>query len=76
MQMTSTRHQLDFKPVNHCIRGLFSKCGAGNTLLEHRLCRFAIKSEFSNKCMYYNESMNGHCDCLDAQKEAVTLVED
>jgi hypothetical protein len=71
MQRTSTRHQLNLRPINYCIPGLFSKCGAGATWEEHRLCRFAIKLSFSSKCIYYNESMDGHCDCLDAQKDAI-----
>ncbi len=76
MQMTSTRHQLNLKSINCCIPGLLSKCGAGVTWAEHRVCRFAIKSSFADKCMYYNESTDGHCDCLDAQKDAMTIVED
>ncbi len=33
-----------------------------------------IKSGYVNKCMYFIESINGHCDCLDAQKDAKILV--
>jgi hypothetical protein len=76
MTMTATRHQLSLKPVNYCIPGLLSRCGAGKTWPEHRLCRFAVKSDFANKCMYYNVSMDGHCDCLAAQQDALTIVED
>ena len=72
--MTSTRHQLNLKPINYCRPGLLSKCGAGTTWVEQGACRFAIKSKFANKCMYYNESLDGHCDCLDAQKDALTIV--
>ena len=74
--MTATRHQLNLRPINYCISGLLSKCGAGSKWEEHRLCRFAIKSSFSSKCMYYNEAMDMHCDCLDAQKDAITIEED
>ncbi|UCD78927.1 MAG: hypothetical protein JSW26_26585 [Desulfobacterales bacterium] len=74
--MTSTRYQLNMKPVNYCVPGMLSKCGAGKTWLEHRLCRFAIKSDFVNKCMYYNGFMDEHCDCLDAQRDALTIVDE
>jgi len=72
---SSTRHQLNFESINSCISGLLSKCGAGTTWAEHKVCRFAVVSNFCNKCMYYIGSMDGHCDCLDAQKDAVTIVE-
>jgi hypothetical protein len=74
--MTSNRRQLNLIPLNYCVPGLFSKCGAGTTWGEQRACMFAIKSNLANKCMYYNESMDGHCDCLDAQKDALTIVEE
>jgi hypothetical protein len=73
--MTATRHPLNLRPVNYCKTGLLSKCGAGSKWEDQRVCRFAIKSSFSPKCMYYNESMDGHCDCLDAQKDALIIVE-
>jgi len=72
---SSIRHQINLKPVNYCIPELLSKCGAGETWSEHKICRFAVVSSFANKCMYYIGSMDGHCDCLDAQKDAVTIVE-
>jgi hypothetical protein len=74
--MASTRFQLNMKLINYCKPGLFSKCEAGKTWPEHRLCRFATKSRFSNKCMYYNALMDGHCDCLAAQQDAITIAED
>ncbi len=74
--MTPLRPKLNLKPNNCCIPGILSKCGAGTSWAEHGFCEFAIKSGFANKCMYYNESMDGHCDCLEAQKDAVMIVED
>jgi hypothetical protein len=74
--MTSTQQQNNYKPINYCVPGLLSKCGAGTTWAEQRLCMFAIKSSFANKCMYYNHTMNGHCDSLDAQKDAIKIVRD
>jgi hypothetical protein len=74
--MTTTRNKTNLKPINYCVPGLLSKCGAGTTWAEHKLCRFAVKSTFSNKCMHYIQAMDGHCDCLDAQKDAVIIVEE
>ena len=69
------QNQLNIKPVNHCIAGIFSKCGAGKTWAKQRFCAFAVKSDFSNKCVYYNSSMDGHCDSIDAQKDARKIFE-
>jgi hypothetical protein len=73
---SSIRHQPNLKPCNFCVPGILSKCGAGTTWAEQRLCRFAVKSDFANRCMYYIPSMDGHCDCMDAQKNAQIIVED
>jgi len=70
--MTSTRHKLNLNTFNCCIPGIFFKCAAGVTWAEHVVCRFAIKSSFEDKCMYYNVSTDGNCDCMDAQ---IALVE-
>ncbi len=76
MQMTSsTRHQPNLKSINFCVPGLLSQCGAGTTWAEQQVCRFAIISSFANKCMYYIESLDGHCDNVDAQKDALTIAE-
>ena len=74
--MASAGHHVNLKLKNYCIPGLFSYCIAGATWAEHKLCRFAAKSNFAYKCMYYNELMDGHCDCLDAQSDARTIVND
>jgi hypothetical protein len=73
--MKSTRHELNLQSLNCCIPGLLSKCSAGETWGEHRVCKFAIKSSFAVRCMHYNVSTDGHCDCLAAQTEAMTTVE-
>ena len=72
----AVQNQLNLKSVNHCIPGIFSKCGAGKTWAEQRLCSFAVKSDFANKCMFYIEAIDGHCDCVDAQKDADVIVGD
>ena len=66
----AVQNQLNLKSVNHCIPGLFSKCGAGKTWAKQRLCAYAVKSDFAHKCVYYNSSMDGHCDSIDAQLDA------
>ena len=43
---------------------------AGTTWLRQKRCKVAIKSKISNRCMYYIESIYGHCDCLQAQLES------
>jgi hypothetical protein len=73
---SSLRPQTNLKPVNFCVPGILSKCGAGTTWSGHRHCTFANKSEFSDKCMHYIEAIDGHCDCVNAQKDADTIVED
>jgi hypothetical protein len=70
------RPQPNLRPVNFCIPGILSKCGAGTTWLGHRHCRFAHKSEFSDRCMHYIEAIDGHCDCVNAQRDTDTIVED
>ena len=70
------RHQPNLKPINFCVPGILSKCGAGTTWSGHRHCTFANKSEVSNKCMHYIEAIDGHCDCVGAQKDAEIIVED
>jgi len=73
---SSIRHQPNLKIVNFCVPGILSKCAAGKTWADHRLCRFAVKAEFSNKCIHYVEEIEGHCDCIDAQRDAEIIVED
>ena len=72
----SIKHQPYLKPNNFCVPGILSKCGAGATWTEHRNCAYAKKSKFSNKCIHYIEAIDGHCDCLDAQKDSEMIVED
>jgi len=46
-----------------------SRCSAGNVWEEQRKCKFSEKSTVSNRCMYYIEAIDGHCDCVEAQRE-------
>ena len=67
---------LNLKPANYCMPGILSKCAAGKIWADQRHCSFATKSKFSNKCMHYIEAIDGHCDCMDAQKDADNMFED
>ena len=67
---------LNLASTNFCIPGMLSKCGAGTSWAQQRRCRFAVKSAFGNKCMYYNLAMDGHCDCIDAQQDAVKIFDE
>jgi hypothetical protein len=75
-QQRSNKSQPYLKPNNFCVPGILSKCGAGATWTEHRHCKFAKKSTSSDKCMHYIEAIDGHCDCLDAQKDSEKIIED
>jgi len=55
--------------VNYCVSGLMSRCSAAAVLEDQKRRRFYEKSTISNRCMYYIEAIDGHCDCVDAQKE-------
>jgi hypothetical protein len=67
----STSGNQNVQKINYCITGILSKCSAGASWSEQRFCKFSIKSDYASKCMYYIESIDGHCDCLEAQKEAI-----
>lgn len=55
--------------LNFCVSGLMSRCSAGSVWEDQQRCKFYEKSTISNRCMYYIEAIDGHCDCVDAQKE-------
>ena len=63
----------NLKSINYCIPGILSTCSAGISWTEHRICKFAVKLDHANKCMYFIESLDGHCDCPEAQKDAVSM---
>jgi len=72
----STKYQQDLEKVNYCIPGILSKCSARELWDEQKHCKYASKSDFAHKCMYFIESLDGHCDCYDAQKDAMRIVGD
>lgn len=55
--------------ISYCIPGIMSRCSAGSTWLEQKKCKFAKRSTIRHRCMHYIESINGHCDCVEAQRE-------
>ena len=55
--------------ANYCVAGLMSRCSAGKVWNDQNRCKFAEKSTVSNRCMYYIEAIDGHCDCEEAQRE-------
>lgn len=59
--------------ANYCIPGTMSRCSAGLIWQEQKRCKFAKKSTVSNRCMHYIESIDGHCDCVEAQREFSNL---
>jgi len=55
--------------VNYCIPGIMSRCSAGLIWHEQKKCKFARKSTVGDRCMHYIESIYGHCDSVEAQRE-------
>ena len=55
--------------VNYCIPGIMSRCSAGLIWQEQNKCKFARKSTVGDRCMHYIESIYGHCDSVEAQRE-------
>lgn len=54
--------------VNYCVPGIMSRCSAGLIWQEQKKCKFARKSTVGERCMHYIESINGHCDSVEAQR--------
>lgn len=59
---------------NYCIPGIMSRCSAGTLWENQKKCRFSKKSSVSDRCMHYIVSLDGHCDCVDAQREIRMLL--
>jgi hypothetical protein len=55
--------------ANYCVAGLMSRCGAGTVWNEQKRCKYAEKSTVRNRCMHFIEAIDGHCDCVEAQRE-------
>lgn len=54
--------------LNYCVAGIMSRCSAGTVWDDHKKCKYAEKSTISNRCMHFIEAIEGHCDCVEAQK--------
>jgi hypothetical protein len=55
--------------INCCIPGFMSRCGAGTDAESQRACRFFRKASQGERCMHYCAALEGHCDCVEAQRE-------
>jgi hypothetical protein len=55
--------------LNYCVPGLMSRCGAGPNVEKQKNCRYYKKSTIREQCMHYIVVLNGHCDCVDAQRD-------
>ena len=55
--------------LNYCIPGMLSRCGAGPRVEKQKKCRYYKKSTIREQCMHYIVVLNGHCDCVDAQRD-------
>ncbi len=55
--------------ISYCIPDTMSRCSAGPSWQNQKKCKFARKSTIRNRCMHYIESIDGHCDCAEAQRE-------
>ncbi len=54
--------------VNYCIPGIMSRCSAGLIWQDQKRCKYANKSAVRDTCMHFVESLDGHCDNVDAQR--------
>ena len=61
--------------ANYCVAGLMSRCSAGTVWTTQKRCKYAEKSTVSNRCMHFIEAIDGHCDCVEAQRELRNTVE-
>ena len=55
--------------TNYCVPGVMSRCSAGGVWSDQQKCKYAAKSTVRDRCMYYIEAIDGHCDCVEAQSE-------
>jgi hypothetical protein len=56
--------------VNLCAPDLLSLCGARESRRDQKRCRYYRKASRAEHCMYFVESINGHCDSVDAQRDS------
>ena len=59
----------NLESISYCISGIMSRCSAGSTWQKQERCKFAKRSTVRNRCMHYIKSIDGHCDCVEAQRE-------
>lgn len=61
--------------INFCKPGPMSTCDAGKTWKDQVVCQYSVKSDHSERCMYFRESMGNHCDCVAAQVDGKSRLE-
>ncbi len=67
-------HKVRLGCANYCVAGLMSRCSAGTVWNDQKRCKFAEKSTISNRCIHFIEAIDGHCDCVEAQRELRNAV--
>jgi hypothetical protein len=55
--------------LNYCVAGTLSRCGAGPEWQKQKKCIYYKRSSIRERCMHYIEALDGHCDCVAAQRE-------
>ena len=64
-------HMRRNEAMNLCESGLMAHCTARSSWKEQTMCKYYRKATTANRCMYYYESLGGHCDCVEAQKNII-----
>jgi hypothetical protein len=54
---------------NMCAMGLLSICTARHSWSDQKRCRHYRKASYAERCMHLVESIDGHCDNVDAQRD-------
>ena len=62
--------------INYCRKPAYNEYSmfwcAAPLIKYQKDCKFYAKSSVANRCMHYRRDINRHCDCIEAQKGAVT----
>ena len=55
---------------NFCRQDSMFVCAAADNIENQKRCRFYRKASRTVRCMRYRAALEGHCDNVDAQREA------
>ena len=61
-----TLNQADI--ISLCLQGTMSRCSQIGVWDKQSICFFSEESMTSSRCMYWIETINGPCDCMEAQR--------